>query len=78
MIDSYSSMKGNLADKKGFGACVVGFGRRKARGCCDVARKRVADYEVVSWNGLVRSLPHAAEIVNKLNAALQIYWPTQR
>ena len=72
MIDSYSSMKGNLADKK-FRA-LASSGSARSESTPDVATLResgVADYEVVSWNALFAPAGTPPEIVNKLNGALQ-------
>src|SRR5467141_3032524 len=71
MIDSYSSMKGNLADKK-FRA-LASSGPVRSESTPDVATAResgVADYDVVSWNALFAPAGTPAEIVNKLNGAL--------
>ena len=71
MIDSYSSMKGNLADNK-FRA-LASSGPVRSESTPDVATLResgVADYEVVSWNALFAPAGTPAEIVNKLNGAL--------
>src|SRR4030088_3241245 len=72
MIDSYSSIKGNLADNK-FRA-LASSGSARAESTPDVATLResgVADYEVVSWNALFAPAGTPPEIVNKLNGALQ-------
>jgi tripartite-type tricarboxylate transporter receptor subunit TctC len=72
MIDSYSSMKGNLADKK-FRA-LASSSLARSESTPDVATLResgVADYEVVSWNALFAPVGTPPEIVNKLNGALQ-------
>ncbi len=71
MIDSYSSMKGNLADNK-FRA-LASSGPVRSESTPDVATAResgVADYDVVSWNALFAPAGTPAEIVNKLNGAL--------
>jgi len=72
MIDSYSSMKGNLDDGK-FRA-LASSGPVRSKSTPDIATLResgVADYEVVSWNALFAPAGTPPEIVNKLNAALQ-------
>jgi tripartite-type tricarboxylate transporter receptor subunit TctC len=72
MIDSYSSMKGNLADTK-FRA-LASSGPVRSESTPDVATVResgVADYEVVSWNALFAPAGTPPEIVSKLNGALR-------
>jgi tripartite-type tricarboxylate transporter receptor subunit TctC len=72
MIDSYSSMKGNLADNK-FRA-LASSGSVRSESTPDVATVResgVADYDVVSWNALFAPAGTPPEIVNKLNGALR-------
>jgi tripartite-type tricarboxylate transporter receptor subunit TctC len=72
MIDSYSSMKGNLDDKK-FRA-LASSGPVRSQSTPDIATVQesgVADYDVVSWNALFAPAGTAPEIVNKLNHALQ-------
>ena len=72
MIDSYSSMKGNLADKK-FRA-LASSGPVRSESTPDVATVResgVADYDVVSWNALFAPAGTPPDIVNKLNGALR-------
>jgi putative tricarboxylic transport membrane protein len=72
VIDSYSSMKGNLADGK-FRA-LASTAPVCSEATPDVATVResgVADYEVVSWNALFAPAGTPPEIVNTLNAALQ-------
>src|ERR1700716_4106145 len=72
MIDSYSSMKGNLADNK-FRA-LASSGPVRSQSTPDVATAResgVADYDVVSWNALFAPAGTPPEIVNKLNGALR-------
>ena len=72
MIDSYSSMKGNLADNK-FRA-LASSGPLRSESTPDVATVResgVADYEVVSWNALFAPAGTPPDIVNKLNGALR-------
>ncbi len=72
MIDSYSSMKGNLADNK-FRA-LASSGPVRSESTPDVAtlhESGVADYEVVSWNALFAPAGTPPEIVTKLNGALR-------
>jgi tripartite-type tricarboxylate transporter receptor subunit TctC len=72
MIDSYSSMKGNLADNK-FRA-LASSGPVRSESTPDVATVResgVADYDVVSWNALFAPAGTPPDIVNKLNGALR-------
>jgi len=72
MIDSYSSMRGNLADNK-FRA-LASSGPVRSESTPDVATLResgVADYEVVSWNALFAPAGTPPEIVTKLNGALR-------
>jgi tripartite-type tricarboxylate transporter receptor subunit TctC len=72
MIDSYSSMKGNLADNK-FRA-LASSGPARSERTPDVATVResgIADYDVVSWNALFAPAGTPPDIVNKLNGALR-------
>jgi tripartite-type tricarboxylate transporter receptor subunit TctC len=72
MIDSYSSMKGNLADKK-FRALGSSGGVRSAS-TPDIATLKeggVANYDVVSWNALFAPAGTPPETIKILNAALQ-------
>ena len=72
MIDSYSSMKGNLADNK-FRA-LASSGPVRSESTPDVAtvhESGVADYNVVSWNALFAPAGTPPDIVNKLNGALR-------
>jgi len=72
MIDSFSSMKGNLADNK-FRA-LASSGSVRSESTPDVAtvhESGVADYDVVSWNALFAPAGTPPEIVNKLNGALR-------
>jgi tripartite-type tricarboxylate transporter receptor subunit TctC len=72
MIDSYSSIKGNLADNK-FRA-LASSGSVRSESTPDVATVResgVANYDVVSWNALFAPAGTPPEIVNKLNGALR-------
>ena len=72
MIDSYSSMKGNLADNR-FRA-LASSGPVRSESTPDVVTVResgVADYDVVSWNALFAPAGTPPEIINKLNGALR-------
>jgi tripartite-type tricarboxylate transporter receptor subunit TctC len=72
MIDSYSAIKGNLADKK-FRA-LASSGPVRSESTPDIATLResgVAGYEVVSWNALFARAGTPPEIVQTLNGALQ-------
>ena len=72
MIDSYSSIKGNLADNR-FRA-LASSGPVRSDSTPDVATVResgVADYDVVSWNALFAPAGTPPEIINKLNGALR-------
>ncbi|HMH95804.1 MAG TPA: tripartite tricarboxylate transporter substrate binding protein [Bradyrhizobium sp.] len=72
MIDSYSSMKGNLADNK-FRA-LASSGPVRSESTPDVATVResgVGDYDVISWNALFAPAGTPPEIVSKLNGALR-------
>jgi tripartite-type tricarboxylate transporter receptor subunit TctC len=72
MIDSYSSMKGNLADGK-FRALASSGPARSAStpDITTVHESGVADYDVVSWNALFAPAGTPPEIVKTLNGALQ-------
>ena len=72
MIDSYASMKGNLAEKK-FRA-LASSGPVRSESTPDVATVResgVTDYDVISWNALFAPAGTPPEIVKTLNGALQ-------
>ena len=72
MIDSYSSIKGNLADGK-FRA-LASSGPVRSESTPEIATVRennVTDYDVVSWNALFAPAATPPEIVATLNAALQ-------
>jgi tripartite-type tricarboxylate transporter receptor subunit TctC len=72
MVDSYSSMKGNLADGKL--RALASSGARRSEATPELATVResgVAEYDVVSWNALFAPAGTPAEIVKTLNAALQ-------
>lgn len=72
MIDSYSAIKGNLADGK-FRA-LASSGPVRSESTPDLATLKesgVADYDVVSWNALFARAGTPPEIVRTLNGALR-------
>jgi tripartite-type tricarboxylate transporter receptor subunit TctC len=72
MIDSYSAIKGNLADRK-FRA-LASSGPVRSESTPDIATLResgVAGYDVVSWNALFAPAGTPPEIVRTINGALQ-------
>ncbi|WP_291862862.1 tripartite tricarboxylate transporter substrate binding protein [Bradyrhizobium sp.] len=72
MIDSYSAMKGNLADGKI--RALAATGPARSAGTPDIATVQeagVADYDVVSWNALFAPAGTPPEITTALNQALQ-------
>jgi tripartite-type tricarboxylate transporter receptor subunit TctC len=72
MIDSYSAIKGNLADGK-FRA-LASSGPVRSESTPDIATLQeggVAGYDVVSWNALFAPAGTPPEIVNTLNGALR-------
>ncbi|HZE53401.1 MAG TPA: tripartite tricarboxylate transporter substrate binding protein [Bradyrhizobium sp.] len=72
MIDSYSAIKGDLADGK-FRA-LASSGSTRSESTPDLATVQetgVANYDVVSWNALFAPARTPPEIVKKLNGALQ-------
>jgi tripartite-type tricarboxylate transporter receptor subunit TctC len=72
VIDSYSSMKGNLADGKFRALASTAPVRSEATpDVATVQQSGVTDYDVVSWNALFAPAGTPPEIVNTLNAALQ-------
>ena len=71
-IDSYSAMKGNLADDKLRALASSGAARSEATPeLATVRESGVIDYDVVSWNALFAPAGTPPEIVNTLNAALR-------
>ena len=71
-IDSYSAMKGNLADGKLRALASSGAQRSEATPeLASVGESDVADYDVVSWNALFAPAGTPPEIVGTLNAALR-------
>jgi tripartite-type tricarboxylate transporter receptor subunit TctC len=72
MIDSYSSMKGNLADGKIRALASSGPLRSESRPDIPTLREAgVANYDVISWNALFAPAGTPPEIVKTLNQALQ-------
>ncbi|SHJ98905.1 Tripartite-type tricarboxylate transporter, receptor component TctC [Bradyrhizobium lablabi] len=72
MIDSFASIKGNLADNK-FRA-LASSGAVRSESTPDIATVResgVTGYDVVSWNALFAPAGTPLEIVGTINAALQ-------
>jgi tripartite-type tricarboxylate transporter receptor subunit TctC len=71
-IDSYSAMKGNLADGKLRALASSGAARSEATPeLATVKESGVADYDVVSWNALFAPAGTPSDIVKVLNAALR-------
>jgi tripartite-type tricarboxylate transporter receptor subunit TctC len=72
VIDSYSSMKGNLADRKLRALASSGSVRSEATPeLATVQESGVAGYDVVSWNALFAPAGTPPEIVKTLNGALR-------
>jgi tripartite-type tricarboxylate transporter receptor subunit TctC len=72
VIDSYSSMKGNLADGKLRALASSGSKRSEATpDLATVQESGVAGYDVVSWNALFAPAGTPPEIVKTLNGALK-------
>ena len=72
MIDSYSAIKGNLADGKFRALASSGAGRSESTpDLATVQESGVANYDVVSWNALFAPAHTPPEIVKTLNGALQ-------
>jgi putative tricarboxylic transport membrane protein len=72
MIDSYSAMKGNIADGKFRALASSGAVRSESTpDLATVQESGVADYDVVSWNALFAPARTPHEIVDKLNNALR-------
>jgi tripartite-type tricarboxylate transporter receptor subunit TctC len=71
VIDSYSSMKGNLADGKLRALASSGAKRSEATpDLATVQESGIAGYDVVSWNALFAPTGTPPEIVKTLNGAL--------
>jgi tripartite-type tricarboxylate transporter receptor subunit TctC len=72
VIDSYSAMKGNLADKKIRALASTGPVRSESTpDIASVQESGVANYEVVSWNALFAPAGTPPEVVKILNQALR-------
>jgi tripartite-type tricarboxylate transporter receptor subunit TctC len=72
MIDTYSTVKGNLADGK-FRA-LASSGSARSESTPDIPTLQeggVANYDVVSWNALFAAARTPPEIIKTLNNALQ-------
>jgi tripartite-type tricarboxylate transporter receptor subunit TctC len=72
MIDSYSSMKGNLIDKKI--RALASSGSVRSQATPDIPSLReggVVDYDVVSWNAFFAPKGTPPEIIRTLNQALR-------
>ena len=72
MIDSYSAMKGNLADNKI--RALASSAAKRSESTPDIPAVQeggVPDYDVVSWNALFAPAGTPPEIVNVLNGALR-------
>jgi len=72
MIDSYSAIKGNLADGKFRALASSGAVRSESTpDLATVQESGVANYDVVSWNALFAPARAPPEVVKTLNGALQ-------
>lgn len=72
MIDSYSAIKGNIADGKFRALASSGAVRSDSTpDLATVQESGVANYDVVSWNALFAPARTPGEIVKTLNGALQ-------
>jgi tripartite-type tricarboxylate transporter receptor subunit TctC len=72
MIDSYSAIKGNLADGKFRALASSGAVRSESTpDLATVQESGVANYDVVSWNALFAPARTPPEVVKTLNGALQ-------
>lgn len=72
MIDSYSALKGNLADGKIRALAATGPARSASTPDIPTVQETgVAGYDVVSWNALFAPAATPPEIVKTLNQALQ-------
>jgi tripartite-type tricarboxylate transporter receptor subunit TctC len=72
MIDSYSSMKGNLAEGKIRALASSGPARSESTPDIPTLQEAgVANYDVVSWNALFAPAGTPPEIIKTLNQALQ-------
>jgi len=72
MIDSYSAIRGNLADGKFRALASSGAARSESTPeLATVQQSGVANYDVVSWNALFAPARTPPEVVRTLNGALQ-------
>jgi tripartite-type tricarboxylate transporter receptor subunit TctC len=72
LIDSYSALKGNIADGKFRALASSGAARSETTPeLVTVLESGVAEYDVVSWNALFARAGTPPEIVKTLNTALQ-------
>jgi len=72
MIDSYSAIKGNIADGKFIALAHSGATRSETTPeLATVQESGVKEYDVVSWNALFAPARTPSEIIKTLNAALQ-------
>ena len=72
MIDSYSSMKGNLADGKLRALASSGGHRSEATpDIATVTESGVSGYDVVSWNALFAPAGTPPDVIKTLNDALR-------
>jgi tripartite-type tricarboxylate transporter receptor subunit TctC len=72
VIDSYSAMKGNLADGKLKGLASSGIRRSEATpDLATVGESGISGYDVVSWNALFAPAGTPPEVIRTLNDALQ-------
>ena len=79
MIDSYSAMKGNLADGKIRALAATGPARSASTpDIPTVQESGVAGYDVVSWNALFAPSGTPPEIVKTLNQACRTSSPSPR
>jgi tripartite-type tricarboxylate transporter receptor subunit TctC len=72
LIDSYSALKGNIADGKFRALASSGPVRSEATpDLATVKESGVADYDVVSWNALFARTGTPADVITTINGALQ-------
>jgi tripartite-type tricarboxylate transporter receptor subunit TctC len=72
MIDSFSALKGNIADGKFRALASSGAARSEASPELATVRENgVAEYDVVSWNALFARAGTPSEIIKTLNGALR-------
>ena len=72
LIDSYSALKGNIADGKFVALASSGAARSETTpNLPTVQESGVKEYDVVSWNALFAPARTPKEIIETLNAALQ-------